>query len=225
MISSKKDFMSYQILLSLLVIFNSAGCAANNKYVNTGTVDSLMSDLSKLKTLVLGGGCFWCIETIFQDIRGVEYVESGYSGGNTPNPTYQEVCTGKTGHAEVVRITYNPEVISLDQLLTVFFHIHDPTTLNRQGADIGTQYRSVIFYSDENEKNTAIRIMDEITSQKLWDDPLVTELSPLSEFYRAEEYHQNYYKKNPDKSYCSLVIAPKLRKFYRDFPHLLKDGK
>jgi peptide-methionine (S)-S-oxide reductase len=225
MISSKKDFMSYQILLSLLVIFNSAGCAANNKYVNTGTVDSLMSDPSKLKTLVLGGGCFWCIETIFQDIRGVEYVESGYSGGNTPNPTYQEVCSGKTGHAEVVRITYNPEVISLDQLLTVFFHIHDPTTLNRQGADIGTQYRSVIFYSDENEKNTAIRIMDEITSQKLWDDPLVTELSPLSEFYRAEEYHQNYYKKNPDKSYCSLVIAPKLRKFYRDFPHLLKDGK
>jgi peptide-methionine (S)-S-oxide reductase len=225
MISSKKDFMSYQILLSLLVIFNSAGCAANNKYVNTETCDSLMSDPSILKKLVLGGGCFWCIETIFQDIRGVEYVESGYSGGNTPNPTYQEVCTGKTGHAEVVRITYNPEVISLDQLLTVFFHIHDPTTLNRQGADIGTQYRSVIFYSDENEKNTAIRIMDEITSQKLWNDPLVTELSPLGEFYRAEEYHQNYYKKNPYKSYCSLVIAPKLRKFYRDFPHLLKDGK
>ncbi|MCX7877976.1 MAG: peptide-methionine (S)-S-oxide reductase MsrA [Ignavibacteria bacterium] len=182
-----------------------------------------MTDSSKLKTAVLGGGCFWCVEAIFEDIKGVEKVESGYSGGTTKNPTYQEVCSGRTGHAEVVRIWYDPEIISYKELLNVFFHVHDPTTLNRQGADVGTQYRSVIFYANDEEKKTAEELISEITENKLWDDPIVTELSPLGEFYSAEDYHQNYFRNNPEKSYCSVVIAPKLRKFYKEFPHLIKD--
>lgn len=205
----------------LLLAFVYLICGENNEKINT--YDNPMADSSKLKTAVLGGGCFWCVETIFEDIKGVEKVESGYSGGTTKKPTYQEVCSGTTGHAEVVRIWYNPEIISYKELLYVFFHIHDPTTLNRQGADVGTQYRSVIFYSDENEKQIAEAMISEISEKKLWQNPVVTELSPLKEFYIAEDYHQNYYKNNPEKSYCSVVIAPKVRKFYKEFPHLLKD--
>lgn len=180
-------------------------------------------DTTKYESAVLAGGCFWCIETIFQDLKGVEMVESGYSGGATTNPTYKEVCEGNTGHAEVVRITYDPAVISFEQLLTVFFHIHNPTTLNRQGADAGTQYRSAIFYTGDEQKTSAEKVIGEITASKLWDDPIVTDVTAFDKFYKAEEYHQDYYNNNPNQGYCSMVIAPKVKKFYKEFPQLLKD--
>ena len=181
-------------------------------------------DTTKYESAVLAGGCFWCIETIFQDLKGVEMVESGYSGGASTNPTYKEVCEGNTGHAEVVRITFDPAVISFEQLLTVFFHIHNPTTLNRQGADAGTQYRSAIFYTGDEQKTSAEKVISEITTSKLWDDPIVTELTAFDKFYKAEEYHQDYYNNNPNQGYCSVVIAPKVKKFYKEFPQLLKDN-
>ncbi len=183
-----------------------------------------MTDTTKLETAVLAGGCFWCIETIFQDLKGVEKVESGYSGGTAKFPTYQEVCTGTTGHAEVIRLEFDPAVISFEQILTVFFHVHDPTTLNRQGADVGTQYRSAIFYADDEQKKTAGKVIADITASKLWDDPIVTEVSALKDYYKAEDYHQDYFNNNPGNSYCSIVIAPKVKKFYKEFSHLLKDN-
>lgn len=183
-----------------------------------------MNDTANYETAVLAGGCFWCIETIFQDIKGVELVESGYTGGSVKNPTYKEVCTGKTGHAEAVKILFNPDIISYEQLLIVFFHIHNPTTLNQQGADIGTQYRSAIFYLNDNQKSIAEKVISDITDSKLWSDPIVTELNKFDTFYKAEDYHQDYYNNNPEQSYCSMVIAPKVKKFYKEFPHLLKDN-
>ena len=181
-------------------------------------------DTTKYESAVLAGGCFWCIETIFQDLKGVEKVESGYSGGATNNPTYKEVCEGNTGHAEVVRITFDPAVISFEQLLTVFFHIHNPTTLNKQGADVGTQYRSAIFYTGDEQKNSADKVIADVTASKLWDDPIVTEVTAFDKFYKAEDYHQDYYNNNPNQGYCSVVIAPKVKKFYKEFPRLLKDN-
>jgi len=181
-------------------------------------------DTTKYESAVLAGGCFWCIETIFQDLKGVERVESGYSGGATSNPTYKEVCEGNTGHAEVVRITFDPAVISYEQLLTVFFHIHNPTTLNRQGADAGTQYRSAIFYSGDSQKTSAEKVIADVTASKLWDDPIVTEVTAFDKFYKAEDYHQDYYNNNTEQGYCSMVIAPKVKKFYKEFPQLLKDN-
>ncbi|MBN8547879.1 MAG: peptide-methionine (S)-S-oxide reductase MsrA [Deltaproteobacteria bacterium] len=176
----------------------------------------------KTETLTVGGGCFWCIEATFQSFRGVEKVESGYAGGTTKNPTYDEVGMGTTQHAEVVQITFDPAVISVQQLLTVFFHAHDPTTKNRQGGDVGPQYRSIILYADEGQRLAAETVMKEITAQKIWKDPLVTEVVPLSDFYRAEDYHQDYYANNPSKGYCALVIAPKLQKIRKEFHALLK---
>ena len=181
-------------------------------------------DTTKYESAVLAGGCFWCIETIFQDLKGVEKVESGYSGGSTADPTYKEVCEGNTGHAEVVRITFDPAVISYEQLLTVFFHIHNPTTLNRQSADAGTQYRSAIFYINDEQKTSAEKIIADVTASKLWDDPIVTEVTAFDKFYKAEDYHQDYYNNNPNQGYCSVVIAPKVKKFYKEFPQLLKDN-
>jgi peptide-methionine (S)-S-oxide reductase len=183
-----------------------------------------MNDTINYETAVLAGGCFWCIETIFQDIKGVELVESGYTGGSVKNPTYKEVCTGKTGHAEAVKILFNPDIISYEQLLIVFFHIHNPTTLNQQGADIGTQYRSAIFYLNDNQKSIAEKVISDITDSKLWSDPIVTELNKFDTFYKAEDYHQDYYNNNPEQGYCSMVIAPKVKKFYKEFPHLLKNN-
>ena len=180
-------------------------------------------DTTKYESAVLAGGCFWCIETIFQDLKGVEKVESGYSGGATSNPTYKEVCEGNTGHAEVIRITFEPAVISYEQLLTVFFHIHNPTTLNRQGADAGTQYRSAIFYTNDEQKTSAEKVIADVTASKLWDDPIVTEVTAFDKFYKAEDYHQDYYNNNSEKSYCSFVIAPKIKKFYKEFGYLLKE--
>jgi len=167
----------------------------------------------------LAGGCFWCLEAAFQDLKGVESVQSGYAGGRVANPSYEDVCTGTTGHAEVVQITFDPQIITFDDLLHVFFTIHDPTTVNRQGADVGTQYRSAIFYHSPEQKATAERVIAELQAGKLWDEPVVTELKPLEAFYPAEEYHRDYYRRNPNQGYCRAVIAPKVakvRKLYFD---------
>jgi peptide-methionine (S)-S-oxide reductase len=176
---------------------------------------------SRSEVAVLGGGCFWCFETIFSKLRGVEKVESGYCGGTLASPTYEQVCTGETGHAETVRITYNPDSISYKQLLEVFFAFHDPTTPDRQGGDVGSQYRSVIFYLNENQKAIAETVIRELEAEKVWGAPVVTELNPLVAFYRAEDYHQGYYERNPRQGYCMFVIAPKLLKFRKKYSSLL----
>lgn len=170
----------------------------------------------------LGGGCFWCLEAVYQELRGVVKVESGYSGGHVDNPTYKQICYENTGHAEVVQVTFNPQEVSFREILEVFFVIHDPTTLNRQGADEGTQYRSVIFYGTPEQKEIADQIIAEFTAEKVWDDPIVTEVVPLVKFYKAEEYHQNYYKLNPNQGYCRAVIAPKVAKFRQKFLEKLR---
>lgn len=223
------------VIFSLFTVISIAtGCSFKNSSVKTSsdTKESIqkeeknfkMTDTAKLEKAVLGAGCFWCVEAIFQDIKGVEKVESGYSGGTVKNPTYKEVCTGTTGHAEVIQLTFDPSVVSYEQLLTVFFHVHDPTTMNKQGADVGTQYRSAIFYINDGQKISAEKVKEEISKSGLWDDLIVTEITPLAEYYPAEDYHQNYFNDNPSQSYCSYVIAPKVKKFYKEFDYLLKDG-
>ncbi len=177
---------------------------------------------AKTETATLGGGCFWCIEAIFQRVNGVEKVESGYSGGASPNPTSEQVSRGNTGHAEVIQLTFDPSKISYAELLEIFFHLHDPTTLNRQGADVGTQYRSVIFYHDAAQKLAAETVLKKITDEKLWSKPIVTELSPFQAFYPAEDYHQNYFNSHQSQPYCSVVIAPKINKLYKEFASKLK---
>lgn len=172
--------------------------------------------------ITLGGGCFWCIEAIFHEVRGVEKAESGYSGGWLANPTYHQVCTGTTGHAEVVQITFNPAIISLEELLEIFFTVHDPTTLNRQGPDIGTQYRSVIFYHSEKQREVARQAIKKIEPAKLWSAPIVTELAPFKAFYKAENYHQQYYRLNSSAPYCRFTISPKLVKFREHYRDTLK---
>ena len=170
----------------------------------------------------LAGGCFWCLEAVYLDLRGVETVVSGYAGGHVSNPTYREVCSGLTGHAEVVQIAFDPAVVSYRDLLRVFFTIHDPTTLNRQGADVGTQYRSAIFYHDAEQKAAAEEIMAAVTAEQLWPNPLVTQLEPLTKFYPAEAYHQDYFARNPGQLYCQVVIAPNVSKFRKQFIGKLK---
>jgi peptide-methionine (S)-S-oxide reductase len=174
------------------------------------------------ETATLGGGCFWCTEAIFKSLKGVETVESGYSGGKTKNPTYQEVCTGETGHAEVIQITFNPKVISFRELLEVFWETHDPTTLNRQGADSGTQYRSVIFYHSPEQKETAEKYKAELNKENIYNKPVVTEITVFDKFYKAENYHQNYFANNRSQGYCQFVIVPKIEKFRKIFKSKLK---
>jgi peptide-methionine (S)-S-oxide reductase len=164
-------------------------------------------------TATLGGGCFWCLEAVYEEVRGVERVESGYCGGATGSPTYRQVCTGATGHAEVVQVTFDPAVISYKEILEVFFAIHDPTTLNRQGPDTGTQYRSAIFYHSPQQKETAEAVIAQLNAAGIWDAPIVTEIAPLTTFYPAEDYHQGYFRNNPFQGYCRAVIAPKVAKF------------
>jgi peptide-methionine (S)-S-oxide reductase len=171
----------------------------------------------QLEMTTLGGGCFWCVEAIYQDVKGVQSVVSGYAGGHVENPTYQAICTGRTGHAEVTQITFDPAVISFEDLLYIFWRTHDPTTLNRQGADVGPQYRSAIFYHTEEQKAIAEKSKAETDASGLWADPIVTEISPLDKFYPGEDYHQNYYKDNPNQGYCRMVIDPKVRKFRQAF--------
>jgi peptide-methionine (S)-S-oxide reductase len=170
----------------------------------------------------LGGGCFWCLEAVYLELKGVEQVVSGYAGGTVLNPTYYEICEGNTGHAEVVQLTFDPHEISFKDILQIFFTIHDPTTLNRQGADIGTQYRSVIFYHHQEQKMIAEETLQEITAARIWDAPIVTEVSPLPEFYRAEDYHQDYFQNNMFQPYCQYVIVPKIAKLRKYFVEKLR---
>lgn len=177
-----------------------------------------------LETATLGGGCFWCLEPVFEDLLGVEEVVVGYSGGDVPDPSYRLVCTGRTGHAEVVQVRFDPQVISYEEILEVFFSIHNPTTRNRQGADVGPQYRSIILTHSEAQRKTAERVLGELQDSGVWDRPIVTEMEPVETFYEAEEYHQEYYRKNPGQGYCQVVINPKLAKFRKKYADRLKAG-
>jgi peptide-methionine (S)-S-oxide reductase len=170
----------------------------------------------------LAGGCFWCLEAVFDDMKGVESVESGYMGGKTENPTYKEICSGQTGHAEVVRLTFDPSAVSFREILEVFFVIHDPTTLNRQGNDVGTQYRSAVFYHSPEQKSAAEQVIANLNSARIYDDPIVTEVAAASKFYVAENYHQEYYRRNPGQPYCAYVVRPKVAKFRKHFLEKLK---
>ena len=177
---------------------------------------------SRNQVATLAGGCFWCLEAVYNELRGVESVVSGYAGGKTVDPTYREVCSGTTGHAEVVQITFDPDEVSYRELLQVFFSIHDPTTLNRQGMDVGTQYRSAIFYHDDDQKAQAESVIKEIEGANIYPDRIVTEVTALGTFYPAEEYHQRYFERNPDQGYCQAVVAPKVSKFRSHFLNQLK---
>lgn len=177
---------------------------------------------TNLQTATLAGGCFWCLEAVYDEIKGVHSVESGYAGGHMDNPTYRAVCNGDTGHAEVVQVHFDSKIVSYRDLLNVFFAIHDPTTLNRQGADVGTQYRSAIFYHDDEQKQIAEELIKELNTQQIWDRPIVTQVEKLDKFYVAEDYHQEYYARNPYQPYCMAVVAPKVSKFRKHFLELLK---
>jgi peptide-methionine (S)-S-oxide reductase len=177
---------------------------------------------SNPEVATLGGGCFWCLEAVYDQVQGVTEVVSGYSGGTVPLPTYQQVCTGLTGHAEVVQISFDPERISFKEILQIFFSIHDPTTLNRQGADVGPQYRSAIFYHSEEQKATAEAVIAELGADHIWTDPIITQVVPFEAFFPAEDYHQEYYQNNPWQGYCRVVISPKVAKFRKKFAERLK---
>jgi len=200
------------ILMSLLLF----SCNGQGKKQSVSQNKPIM-DKENLQTITFGGGCFWCVESCFSMLKGVDSVTSGYAGGHTANPTYEQVCTGETGHAEVVQIKYDPNIISYAQLMDIFFFLHDPTQLNRQGNDIGTQYRSVIFYQDEAEKKEAEVEMKKSEASGRWNGQYVTELAPLHKFYPAEQYHQGYYKANPNQPYCSAVVGPKIAKFKKHY--------
>lgn len=200
------------IFLVALFALSLNGFAQNTKTKST----------SNLETITLGGGCYWCVEAVYENLEGVKSVLSGFSGGKVANPTYEEVCTGTTGHAEVVQITYDKNVTDLNEIFKVFFTVHDPTTLNRQGADVGTQYRSVIFYKNAEQKNAAESIITELNKSKVYNSPIVTKVEPFKAFYKAEDYHQNYYANNKNQPYCKMVIQPKIEKFEKVFKDKLK---
>jgi peptide-methionine (S)-S-oxide reductase len=182
-----------------------------------------MQQPNNMEVATLGGGCFWCLEPAYDELRGVESVESGYAGGRVRNPTYEQVCAGTTGHAEVVRVTFDPLVVSYREILQVFFSIHDPTTRNRQGNDVGTQYRSVIFYHSPEQKATAEQVIAELEEADIWDNAIVTEVAPLTDFYVAEDFHQEYFERNPNQPYCQFVVAPKVAKFRKQYMDQLKE--
>jgi len=179
--------------------------------------DNFTEEGAGIEVATLAGGCFWCLEAAFDEVRGVKRVVSGYSGGSVTNPTYSQVCSGNTGHAEVVQVTFEPGELTYRDLLSLFFAIHDPTTLNRQGADVGTQYRSAIYYHDDMQKSVAIELIDELNSADIWHDPIVTEVTSYLEFFPAEDYHQDYYRQNGQQPYCQVVITPKLAKFRKKY--------
>lgn len=179
---------------------------------------------AKHEQATLGGGCFWCLEPIYEELSGVESVIVGYAGGQHPDPDYQLICTGTTGHAEVIQATFDPAIISFDDILGVFFNVHDPTTLNRQGADVGTQYRSIILYHDDRQRQAAEGLIASLDAQEAWKDPIITQVVPLAVFHPAEEYHQSYYRKNPSQGYCRVAVAPKLEKFRQKYSQRLKQA-
>lgn len=217
------DSMSKYVII-ICVMFSLIACAQKNN-TSTNITSYKTMNAQNIDTITLGAGCFWCVEAVFQQLNGVISVTSGYSNGHTENPTYKEVCTGTTGHAEVAQIVYNPAKITLDELLEVFWQTHDPTTLNKQGNDEGTQYRSAIFYHNQQQKETAEKYKNELNASGSWDNPVVTEILPLTKFYKAENYHQNYFNQNGDQAYCTYVIRPKLEKFRKVFKDKLKPIK
>lgn len=208
------------IVLFITIAFT--GCNESKSDAKQEKKKTMNEQNPNLEVATLGSGCFWCSEAIFERVKGVESVVSGYSGGTVKNPTYDEVCTGKTGHAEAVQITFDPKVVSYDELLEIFWKTHDPTTLNRQGNDVGTQYRSVIFYHNDEQKQKAEYYKKKLTEEKIWDKPIVTEITRFENFYPAEDYHQEYYENNPNQGYCAYVITPKLEKFEKIFKDKLK---
>lgn len=216
-------------LLVVCLAVAGAACQSSNSPspksssdMNQASLDkSLAGGSGQIEVATLGGGCFWCVEAVYQELQGVLKVESGYSGGTVSNPTYREVCSGATGHAEVIQVSFDPAIVPYSTILEVFFSVHDPTTLNRQGNDVGTQYRSVIYYHSEAQKAAAESAKANVATT-IWDDPIVTEISPFDVFYKAEDYHQNYFKDNPSQPYCSFVVAPKVKKFREKYKALLK---
>lgn len=216
--------MKRTIIFLTLISFGFLGCQNKTSNAQSESNDDkgVNINMQNLQTATFGSGCFWCTEAIFERLSGVVKVESGYSGGKVENPTYEEVCNGTTGHAEVTQITYDSSIISYDELLEVFWKTHDPTTLNRQGNDAGTQYRSVIFYHNQEQKVLAEKYRAELDKSGSWDNPIVTEISPFTKFYLAEDHHQDYYANNPNQGYCAFVIAPKVEKFEKVFKNKLK---
>jgi peptide-methionine (S)-S-oxide reductase len=215
-------YMKAAIIIFGVVLFLAA-CGEGNAVSQKKVIQQNMkSNTSNLQTVTLGAGCFWCVEAIFERIDGVISATSGYSGGNVINPSYKEVCTGRTGHAEVVQVVFDPAVLPFAKLLEIFFMTHDPTTLNRQGADVGTQYRSAIFYHNEEQKRIAGEIKALLDKEKIWNDPIVTEITPFKNFFIAEDYHQEYFENNPNEGYCRMVVAPKVAKFEKLFQDYLK---
>lgn len=216
--------MQLRLLYALaMALLTSSSCAQKNETTHPMTTTEKNNNDKDLETATFGSGCFWCTEAIFLNVDGVYSVESGYAGGKVKNPTYKEVCSGLTGHAEVVQIRFDPEEISFEEILEIFWQTHDPTTLNRQGADEGTQYRSVIFYHNEQQRKLAEFYKKKLEENRVYNDPVVTEISPLTNYSRAEDYHQNYYNLNRSAPYCSYVIQPKLEKFRKVFAEKLKN--
>lgn len=209
------------LFYGFIFVFLNTACAQSNNQ-NNPTLNFTMNSNNNLEEATFGAGCFWCVEAVYQSLKGVDTVISGYSGGTVKNPAYREVCNGTTGHAEVTRIVFNPEIISFTDLLEIFWQVHDPTTLNRQGNDVGTQYRSVVFYHSENQKKLAEEYKTRLNDSGAFDSPIVTEISPLINFYPAEDYHQNYFKNNPEQAYCQFVVRPKVEKFKKAFSEKLK---
>lgn len=209
--------IKYLLIVGVIIIF-----AVNNFYSQVSDKGMKMNTDNKYEVATFGNGCFWCTEAIFEKLNGVISAVSGYSGGHKENPTYKEVCTGETGHAEVLQITYDPKIISFEELLEVFWKTHDPTTLNRQGNDVGTQYRSAIFYHNEEQKKLAADYKAKLTKAEIFEDPIVTEITKFDKFYPAENYHQDYYEQNKSQPYCSLVITPKVEKFKKIFKDKLR---
>jgi methionine-S-sulfoxide reductase len=220
----------FQIIAIFTLLLNACGEITNkkkqmenkNKFTSTKSETSQSGNPSTFDTITLGGGCFWCVEAVYEMLDGVVKVESGYSGGTVKNPTYKEVCTGLTEHAEVAQITFDNSKTSVDEILKVFFTVHDPTSLNKQGADVGTQYRSVIFYRNDNQREIAKSIIDDLNNDHVYAEPIVTQLVSFTNFYKAEAYHQDYYNQNKEAPYCKLVIQPKLEKFEKIFKDRLK---
>lgn len=212
--------MNYTKMLLLSAVAMLLSCAPSK--TSPQTDKKSMPQETTLDTITLGGGCFWCVEAVFQRLEGVKQVASGYMGGSTPNPTYKEICTGTTGHAEVVQIVFSPEIIPLTDILDVFFSTHDPTTLNRQGADVGTQYRSAIFTNSTTQHALCTQYVASLDSSNIFDSPVVTEVTPASTFYKAEDYHQDYYNQNGSQGYCSFVIRPKVNKLLKEFSSKIK---
>jgi len=216
--------LAYTLALTLLLACNPQAGQSGDRSLSSIMEDKTTMSEAKpgLQAATFGAGCFWCVEAVFERLKGVEEVVSGYAGGHVANPTYEAVCTGTTGHAEVCRISYDPKRISYAELLEVFWRTHDPTTRNRQGNDVGTQYRSVIFYHDVEQKRIAEELKAKLDAEHIWNRPIVTEIASLDKFWPAEDYHQNYYENNPEKGYCAVVITPKIEKFRQIFREKIK---